>query len=284
MPSIEFTEIFILESLKQSNFKSGYELKRALIGYSEEGMYVPHVNYQEVDDSHAFKTAIQELTLKSIQHDDKFILHVECHGNQDGIFLKNDDFISWHELSCLLVELNKAMGFNLLLCIGCCYGGYALQMVKCFKPSPCMVIAGPSDEVFPDELLNRYRSFYRELITNLNLVDAFKMLSDKPLCNGGFLCQTADIWFKKQIFDNVSLFEDFDIIEARVEDIFEKIPYEYRYFITKDIIKSAVESDAYKMKTSYLNTWYNKFFMTDCISDNYNRFKYLLDDLQARDN
>ena len=146
-----------------------------------------------------------------------------------------------------------------------------------------MAIAGPTDEVFPDELLNRYRSFYRELITNLNLVDAFKRLSDKPLYNGGFLCQTADVWFKKQILDNVSLFEDSDIIEARVEDIFEKIPHEHRAFIAKDIIKSAVENDAYKMKTSYLNTWYNKFFMTDCITENNSRFKYLLDDLQSRD-
>jgi hypothetical protein len=258
MPSIEFTKIFILESLKQSDFKSGYELKQALNGYSAEGIHVPHIDYQEVDDYHTFKNAIQELTLKSSLHNDKFILHIECHGNQDGIFLKNDDFISWHELSCLLVELNKAMGFNLLLCIGGCYGGYALQMVKCFKPSPCMAIAGPSDEVFPDELLNRYRSFYRELLTNLNLVGAFRRLSDRPLCNGGFLCQTADVWFKKQILDNVGLFEDADIIDARVEDIFEKIPLEHRSFITKDIIKNAVGNDAYKRKTSYLNTWYNK--------------------------
>lgn len=68
----------------------------------------------------------------------KPIFHFEIHGVKDktGLVLKNDDLISYSELTNMLSQVNQAIGNNLFLTLSVCHGAFLLGNVKIDKPAP----------------------------------------------------------------------------------------------------------------------------------------------------
>jgi hypothetical protein len=98
------------------------------------------------------------------------ILHIECHGSTDhkGIVLADGTFLSWSELKPFFTSINVATRCNLLIILAACYGGYLGQIILPTDRAPCWGIIGPTNTVYPDELLSTFNAFYSELLASLD--------------------------------------------------------------------------------------------------------------------
>ena len=282
MLAVEFTKIAIIESLKEP-YKSGSDLKGYIEGLNQEYLpYVPPIYYFSVINKDEFKCAINSLIAESSQKGENFILHLEIHGLDDlsGIGFKDTSTLSWEELGKILVPLNRAMGFNLLVCMATCFGSNLLKVVKPCKPGPCLAVIGPTESTDGSELLQHYRHFYRELLDNLDLVNAFKYLTSARLEKGGFICKTADIWFEEVIMDHMNgYYLDEEILDERVNEIMLALPQEYNY-LKKDVIVDIIKT----ITKNYIKKSFETFFMAQDIPENSNRFHDTLKKIEVKTN
>jgi hypothetical protein len=82
------------------------------------------------------------------------MLHIECHGDADGIQLTDGSLMPWSRLKPLLVNINLASRMNLFLVMACCYGGYFAAECRYSEPVPFawIVFTGPSTSLPAGEL------------------------------------------------------------------------------------------------------------------------------------
>ncbi len=97
-------------------------------------------------------------------------IHIECHGSEaeDGLVLSNRDLVSWQELKPQLTKINLACKCNLMIVIAACSGANLLEVLQPVDRAPCWGLLGPTNELYSDDLLASYRTFYLNLLTVLN--------------------------------------------------------------------------------------------------------------------
>lgn len=94
-------------------------------------------------------------------------LHVSCHGNEDGVGLTDEDFISWDELRKILIEFaREAMAYHeagkissVLLCMSAC-SGLSAQKMATIEENPFMSLVAPSQEALWSDCLTSFLVFY----------------------------------------------------------------------------------------------------------------------------
>ncbi|WP_459873937.1 hypothetical protein [Endothiovibrio diazotrophicus] len=126
------------------------------------------------------------------------IPHIECHGsdNKTGLILGDDQYLSWSELKPFLTAINVATRCNLLIVMASCYGGYLGNIVLPTDRSPCWGFIGPTDSVYPDELLSTFNAFYGKLLDTLNGDESLTALTSRKLSFGGYYFTTSIGIFK----------------------------------------------------------------------------------------
>jgi hypothetical protein len=95
-------------------------------------------------------------------------LHIECHGNDDGLCFADYSTMDWRELYPLLREINVATRMRLLVCIAACFGAYLGQRLDLTERAAFVALLSPSTGVFPDNLFRAYSTFYREMLMTLD--------------------------------------------------------------------------------------------------------------------
>src|SRR4029453_8524867 len=91
------------------------------------------------------------------------LLHIETHGDQDGIGL-GDDGVEWPELMEALTPLNLATGCWLPVFLAACEGVRGTKMAQVMRRAPFYAILGPKRQVYPSEVLRGLKAFYRKVI------------------------------------------------------------------------------------------------------------------------
>jgi len=125
------------------------------------------------------------------------VLHIEVHGNRDGIVLASGDFISWQELKIPLIELNIATRNNLLVVLSACYGAYLTKTIIPTDRAPCWGLVGPHEEMSAGALLSSFQEFYSELFATGNGDQALKRLNDAVRSeNLSYLFSQCESFFK----------------------------------------------------------------------------------------
>jgi hypothetical protein len=114
-------------------------------------------------------------------HDEqKIALHISCHGNEHGIALTNEEFVTWPELAAILLEFARdAMAYHegarlssVILCMSACPGLAAVQMAK-GEERPFMSLVAAKQAVSWSDCLVSFLAFYNLfLIKNATLAEA----------------------------------------------------------------------------------------------------------------
>lgn len=104
------------------------------------------------------------------------LLHIETHGNEDGIGLGADGF-EWEELMEALKPLNLATGCWLSVFLAACEGVRGTRMAQVMQRAPFYTILGPKREVLPSEILRGLKAFYRKIIVDAQGLKAMAFLN-----------------------------------------------------------------------------------------------------------
>ena len=132
----------------------------------------------KVVDSAAELFGYIDMVCGNIQELDEIpLIHFEIHGReqQDGITLKNGDFVDWQALLNKLTDINVASANNLFVIFATCSGAFNLKYIMPReRPFPYYAAIAPDNPEYPIFLEQKYSLFYIGLIIDEDIEKAFK--------------------------------------------------------------------------------------------------------------
>jgi hypothetical protein len=183
--------VVVIESLRPGDWKTGRALRDDL-----EVIALPYGNNIQVHYKTAQSADELEFLLKELYGYVSLcgrapMLHIECHGDADGIQLADRSVMRWNRLKPLLVDINRASRINLFLVMACCYGGYLAAECRYSETVPFAWILGPGKEIEADPLLALNGAFYTELFKSRDVTEALTVGGAARPCGISYFSMSA---------------------------------------------------------------------------------------------
>ncbi|WLT30290.1 hypothetical protein [Geothrix sp. PMB-07] len=197
------------------------------------------------------------------------VLHIDAHGSENGFKTRNGEMFTWEEFSTYCQQLSKISNIQLVVIMGTCKGGYSMEMLKPYDQAPFYCIFGPGSNINNYDLMNFYRDFYNELMTNKRFdvvaKNIIKQYGDK-------------IMYVSSLFLFQSLYKTYMIHQTRRFGIIRKnrmINKIKKLNITKEekIKKIEYINKENKLTIDQFPRFRRQFFLIDEYPENENRFK-----------
>lgn len=160
MGSLQASHIWIVEWLPNGERQTGRELHDWMRERRKNwSVYFSCQTKDQVIE------AITKATMCAQRINIKPVLHIESHGDTDG--LEGPDanggreFLAWDELIEPLQMLNRATRCNLLVFVAACIGFAAIQALTRGPLAPAVALVGPDANIAPQNLLWGTKEFYR---------------------------------------------------------------------------------------------------------------------------
>jgi hypothetical protein len=171
-----YETIYIVESPNhkdiESNRKEGDALNAALVLAQLNSKYYFVSSQTELNE--CFIHIALDINNNRVKGTPIPYLHFSLHGNEKGVFLTNDDFISWEILRNEMLKMNHQVQFvnsfgricsRFYLSMSVCKGFNAYKM---FDPkeqfNPFSVLVGPIDNIDWSDSLVAYVAYYHNLM------------------------------------------------------------------------------------------------------------------------
>lgn len=182
--------VFIIESPSKTDIDSDRSECVALssslrLGDVDNQVFTPR-NRHEFDE--CFNSIIEQIASGIPSGNLGFpMVHFSAHGNEHGIFLTNEELITWSSLAETLVSaarklelLDELDRMSLwLLSFSSCKGAYARKLLDTGIPAPCCALVGPTNDFDWADGLTAYISYFHlmlrkgfgisESVRNMNL-------------------------------------------------------------------------------------------------------------------
>ncbi len=169
---ISFNKIYIIESLTKNN--TGCQLYEYL---SKNNTTTIAIEYCDIENVEEFYQLLENICNKASQGELP-LLHFELHGHQSnmGLLLKSGELVLWHYLYTIFKEININTKNNLVIVLASCHGGHIMRTIKPNDRCPWALLFGSFQRILEDKIFNDFKTFYMELIKNLNFNSSLKKL------------------------------------------------------------------------------------------------------------
>lgn len=159
-----FSSVRVVQALGVGDKPTARRLFDEILRPASHGDEILTVDYLEVTSSEELLCSLSNLAAEVKATNDHPILHIEAHGNEQGLCLPNGEILEWRPLAEVLSEINQSTGMNLLLVLGACKAAHFIQTLLPTKPSPVWALISPRVIIHEDKLLESFIVFYRELL------------------------------------------------------------------------------------------------------------------------
>lgn len=274
-----FNCVRVIQALESSDCPTAHKLYDEVLlpaSYSDD---ILTVSFEEVESRGQFLTYLGALAEEVITKRLRPILHIEAHGDRDGLELPNGDHIPWQSLGNVLRAINHGSRFNLLLVLGVCSGAHFVRAVNPTEPSPVWALIGPQVKIMDRDLLHAYRIFYRELLSRFDGTRALKLaLGQVPNGIRDFGFYSAMFLFKISVSMYLAHCADAAAIRNRANRLMCRIVAERPELVDqRDEILNNIMSWI-KRPEERFEEWKSAFFMYDQLPENRERFALTLDE------
>lgn len=263
MKSLEFSNIFLIESLRPKDELTGTSLFNRAI---KPGMIAKDLEQNceliTVNSKIDFFNILFKIKEKVISQVVNPVIHLEMHGSKEGLQVTNYEIITWQELQPILIELNVLCKNNLFLTMATCYGGYIYNAISPKLQSPFWGFVGPFETVDEDEILADFTNFYFEFLNSLDLNKAIEALHKQNEPNASkFKFQNIEFSFQLVYKNYEKKHLTLERVEERVAEIekecrklpeFENLSSEEIKTKAKQIIVDENENNKEKLMTRFL--------------------------------
>src|SRR5262249_3961098 len=133
---VYYNTIYVIESLPDGEWKTGTELYNRVIkpGASKEvGLFT---SFTSVSDKREFIEALSSIAADCSDNCRGPLLHIESHGDDDGLVVASGDVVTWRELKPFLTRLNVQCGLNLLVVLAACSGANLVKVLDTRDRAP----------------------------------------------------------------------------------------------------------------------------------------------------
>jgi hypothetical protein len=165
MDSNRFNQILVVDSIPTDEYNTGKHLYEDLQTYAIAYAPSPSVRYIRVESADEFVKCILTCRKDAEEHDIIPMLHIECHGDEDGFQFADGSLAYWDELKTPITELNVATGLNLMITVAACTGGALAKVISMDDRAPFWGLIGPTRTLVAEELEKAYPALYLTLLS-----------------------------------------------------------------------------------------------------------------------
>lgn len=194
--SVQFDSVVVLESLGPGEKRTGTWLYDKVLKPWADANPTFSVLYNAVGDKMDFFAALRAAEVQLLSQGHAPILHIEAHGDKDGILLSSGERILWEELRSIFTAINRKCDFNLFVVMALCRGWWLSRLLVPHQPSPVWGLLGPTEPVLDGDLKEAMRAFYVELLSSFDARKALDVANKhKTFKNWDYRLQTAEVMY-----------------------------------------------------------------------------------------
>lgn len=175
--SHEFNTLTVIESLADGALRTGQRQANDAIDLVRQLGLTLSVTLDTPETKAEFLAALSEIRRQAEEQSTMPILHLETHGDQDGLALKSGEHLDWASLRDVLIDINRACGLNMLVVVAACSGAHLIKTATQLGEAPFWAVVGSDDVLKAGEIQDGFGAFYRTLLTTLNGTQAVEALN-----------------------------------------------------------------------------------------------------------
>lgn len=276
-----FNRIYIIESLRPQDRKTGKELYEDLLRYQEIKYPILKVIYRCISSKKEWDSLMDEIAVDCEQKGNQPILHLEIHGAEsgDGLVLENGEYLAFDSIRPQIVRINVSSQCNLFLTLAVCKGLLLLRKIKLTEPMPFCGLLGAYDTIMEDDIAIRFNEFYEEFFCSFELAKAYqRLLSVNPGIPHSYGFIHADELFCKVYHRYIEReCNDDKVIKERAL----KSTKENGIILTdrqsRRKCQRAFMAEEKRTRLKYYQSFARSFFLLDQFPDNKERFNVPMD-------
>lgn len=269
MPHVRFARFVILDSLPAKEFQSGRHLHEVLQPYCSAYKDPIPIDRVIVPTRQALFDALEQAKVDAVRTNRVPLIHIECHGNDDGLKLANDDFVFWEPLSAALASLNATTRLNLFVSVAACFGAHLSSQFQPLKRAPVSVCLSTTKTAYPDELLGGFRTFYQKLLSTADAGQAISALKEINVATDqSFYLGEATDFFVRTYKAYLTRFCTPENYRERAQDMHEE--QKERGLAVASV--KELEQILVRTEKVYFERARERYFMTDLFPENSARF------------
>ena len=262
MSSNRFNKILVIDSIPGDETNTAKRLFEDIETYTGAFPDSPFPEYIRVESADDLLDVLSQCTKLAISNNIYPMLHIECHGNEDGLQFADKSILDWSELKNPLVKLNVAMKLNLMVVVAACLGAAIVKTVTFTDRAPFWGMIGPIDKAMPSELETPYRALYQTLISEMSPAKAIAAFEEVAK-EGLYWRTTAQGLFMKTWERYKTDFCTKEALDKRLKRMQQQVPH----YSKKELLKMLQESEPKSFER-----FRNAFFMCDKFPENSKRF------------
>jgi len=273
--TLRFDSIVVIESLRPTDMKTGDWLYTSVIEpwarsnapfYTK--LYLPTSRFE-------FLGVLDELRDQLFRNGHAPILHIEAHGDREGLELGNHEHIPWEALRQRVTEMNQLCQVNLLLVMAMCAGWHLSRLLIPTQRAPVWGIVGPtSDDVTAGDLRNAMEGFYYTLLQTMNARRALDAMNGRVTYEQWtYRLETAEMMFCRAFHNYVSVNGTDDALKERENEIVAEILRHRHHDITVAFDARALAHQMLRDHSTAFAFFRRTFLFIDMFPDNEARFK-----------
>lgn len=171
--------LVIIQSLKRDEKQTGQILHDELIKYKK--FQEPNLSsfFYDIKSKKEFIQVLKSILYKVKNKGLHPIVHIEMHGNEDGIQTNNMEIISWQTIIPLLREINILMRNYLVVSLGVCHGVNIISQINPLQRAPFRSIIGVINSINQIELMSSFEELYDNYFFSFKINETIKSINQK---------------------------------------------------------------------------------------------------------
>ncbi|PZQ28850.1 MAG: hypothetical protein DI562_10065 [Stenotrophomonas acidaminiphila] len=159
-----FNQILIVDSLPDGQLNTAARLFADARDWARAIGEVPQIANVRIPSSGAFLGLLAQLAQQAARDAYVPLLHIECHGREEGLEFADGSGLTWDEMKPAFVALNVATRLNLIAVIAACHGGAIASFVRAEHRAPFWAFLAPKRQISAGDLEAALSAFYQTLL------------------------------------------------------------------------------------------------------------------------
>jgi len=273
MSSIEFHahKFIIFDLIPCSEMQTGRNIEENLNDFINEDHSDLLCERYECKSEQDFFSVIERIKEDLIKNGNIPYIHIEGHGSKKSVYLPNGSPILWSSIFESFREINILSKNNLFFSSGACESAYAYKAASITKACPVFGFLAPEKEISAGSVIDGFIAFYKSLINNGSLNDAFIEFADATHGKDYAFIFSPHI-FEKAAYNYLTQNCRGKGRKKRLEDVVTQAVSETSLSVNE--ARKLLKTELSKPQAQALKKFHHKFMMCDLYPENAARFKF----------
>jgi hypothetical protein len=159
--------IELIDSIREGELQTGRHIEEHIadVRYDPAVVHIP-ITRHLVSTAEEFYTVLSNLTAGAAEENVWPLVHIECHGSDQGLQLAQGAFLTWAEIQPYLMAVNKATRNHLFMIVAACKGFHAIKAMldRVDDAVSLRPLGGPAEETTSGRIEDGMKRFYAALL------------------------------------------------------------------------------------------------------------------------